>query len=330
MAQPERLRVEVEAAGERLDRYVARKFSSLSRTRIAALVLDGYVRVAGAPAKPSRRLAPGDVVEVELVPARPLHAVPEAIPLDILYEDEDLAVVNKPAGMVVHSGAGPSRAGGTLTNALLHRYGGLSQAGGTERPGIVHRLDKDTSGALVVARNDFAHRKLAEQFAARTVEKTYLALVHGKIRAPSGSIRLPIARDLHRRTRMTTRRGQGRASQTDWRALAVVDNFTLIEADLRTGRTHQIRVHFSALGHPVAGDTLYGAPQWPQVAGRPLPALGRNFLHAARLAFVHPRDGRAVEFRAPLPPQLRGFLNALAEAAGIPPGQIDAALPGYL
>jgi 23S rRNA pseudouridine1911/1915/1917 synthase len=181
-----------------------------------------------------------------------------------------------------------------------------------------------------VARNDFAHRRLAEQFAARHVRKTYLALVHGKLRTATGSIRLPIARDPRRRTRMTTRRREGRDSQTDWRALAVVDNFTLIEADLRTGRTHQIRVHFSALGHPVAGDALYGAPRQPMAGGRPLPALGRNFLHAARLAFAHPRDGRTVDVRAPLPAELRGFLAALAEAAGVPPERIDAALPGYL
>jgi 23S rRNA pseudouridine1911/1915/1917 synthase len=334
MPQPERLEVGQDAAGERLDRFLVRKLSTLSRTRVASLVRSGHVRVGGAAAKPSHRLAAGECVEVELAPQEPglARAVPEAIPLDILYEDEDLVVVNKPAGMIVHAGAGPAMRGGTLTNALLHRYGALSTAGGAERPGIVHRLDKDTSGALVVARNDFSHRRLAEQFAARTVEKTYLALVHGKLRAASGSIRLAVARDLHRRTRMTARRAgpTGRAAHTDWRALAVLDGFTLVEVALRTGRTHQIRVHFSALGHPVAGDSLYGAAKHPVAAGRALPPLGRNFLHAARLVLAHPRDARRMQFRAPLPAELASFLAALADAGGVPRAKIDGLLQAYL
>jgi 23S rRNA pseudouridine1911/1915/1917 synthase len=183
-----------------------------------------------------------------------------------------------------------------------------------------------------VARTDAAHRGLAAQFAARTIEKTYLALVHGKMKESAGSIRLAVARDLRRRTRMTTRRRpeSGRASHTDWRALATIGAFTLVEAGLRTGRTHQIRVHFSALGHPVVGDALYGAPKNPEAAGKSLPVLDRNFLHAARLSFVHPRTGQRVDVRAGLPSELRGFLDALAEAAGIPSARIDAALQGYL
>ena len=271
-------------------------------------------------------------MEVRIPPREPLSAAPVETPLDILFEDEDLVVVNKPAGMVVHPGAGTPAGGATLAGALVHRYGSLSKAGGPDRPGIVHRLDKSTSGAIVVARNDQAHRSLAEQFAARTVEKTYLALVHGTMKEASGSIRLAVARDLRRRTRMTTRRrpAEGRASHTDWRALAAIGPFTLVEATLRTGRTHQIRVHFSALGHPVVGDTLYGAPKVAVAEGKALPALDRNFLHAARLAFSHPRTGRRFEVRAPLPGELRVFLDALREATANREPRIDAVLQGYL
>ena len=332
MPSVERLEVSRGAAGERLDRYLAAQFPALSRTRLAALIQQGCVRVGGECARPSRRVSPGELVEVRIVPREPLSALPVPIPLEILYEDDDVVVINKPAGMTVHPGAGTPADAPTLAGALLHRYGALSEQGGAIRPGIVHRLDKGTSGAIVVARNDAAHRSLAAQFAARSIEKTYLALVHGKMKESAGSIRLPVARDLRRRTRMTTRRRpeSGRASHTDWRALAAIGPFTLVEAALRTGRTHQIRVHFSALGHPVVGDALYGAPKNPEAAGKSLPALGRNFLHAARLAFVHPRTGRRVEVRAPLPPELRQFLDALAQAAGIPSGRIDAALQGYL
>ena len=328
----ERLEVPPAEAGERLDRFLARQFPTLSRTRLAALIHQGQVRIAGAAAKPARRVAPGEWVEIEVTPRPQIGARPVELPLEILYEDEDVVVVNKPAGLVVHPGAGTRAEEATLAGALVHRYGRLSAQGGGERPGIVHRLDKGTSGVLVVARNDAAHRGLAAQFAARSVEKTYLALVHGKLKSAAGSIRLAVARDLHRRTRMTTRRRPeaGRASQTDWRALAVIGNFTLVEVALRTGRTHQIRVHFSALGHPVAGDTLYGAPKNPGVSGAAMAPLGRPFLHAARLAFAHPRSGSRVEARAPLPAELRRYLEAVARAAGVPVAEIDAALRGYL
>ncbi len=235
--------------------------------------------------------------------------------------------------MVVHAGAGNAR--GTLVNALLHCFGAPSGAGGALRPGIVHRLDKETSGVILVARNDAAHAALAAQFAARRVHKTYLALVHGRLEKNSGSIGLPIARDLHRRTRMTTRRKQGREARTDWRVLARVDGYTLVEVELHTGRTHQIRVHFSALGHPVAGDTLYGAPREPRAGRQALEPLGRNFLHAARIVFEHPRRKEPVEVRAPLPVRLREWLQSLARAAGTVAGEkdaaaIDALLRGYL
>jgi 23S rRNA pseudouridine1911/1915/1917 synthase len=328
----ERLEVPPASAGERLDRYLAAHFPGISRSRLAALIQQGHVRVGGAHSKASHRVSPGDIVEVRIVPREPLRAAAVEIPLDVLYEDEDIVVVNKPAGMVVHPGAGIPPGGATLAGALLHRYGALSARGGAVRPGIVHRLDKGTSGATVVARNDAAHHSLAAQFAGRTVEKIYIALVHGKLKSTEGTIRLAVARDLRRRTRMTTRRRpeEGRASQTDWRALAALGPFTLIEARLRTGRTHQIRVHFSALGHPVVGDALYGAPRAPEAGGRALPALDRIFLHAARLAFAHPRTGQRLELRAPLPPELRSFLAALCTAAGIPAARVDAALKDFL
>jgi len=332
MPAVERLEVSARAVGERLDRYLAREFPSISRSRLAELIQQGSVRVSGARAKPSHRVARGEVVEVAILPREPLRAEPVAVPLQILHEDADVVVVNKPAGMVVHPGAGTHPGAATLAGALLHRYGGLSSEGGAVRPGIVHRLDRGTSGAMVVARNDAAHRALAEQFAGRTVEKVYIALVHGRWNETEGSIQLPVARDLHRRTRMTTRRrpNESRASRTDWRTLAVLGPYTLVEARLCTGRTHQIRVHFSAIGHPVLGDSLYGAPKAPEADGKLLPVLGRVFLHAGRLAFSHPRTGKRIVARAPLPRELREFLAVLGEAAGTPAARVDAALQGYL
>jgi 23S rRNA pseudouridine1911/1915/1917 synthase len=244
-------------------------------------------------------------------------------------------VINKPAGMIVHPGVQAEKS--TLVAALLHHYEGsqgLSSVGGPLRPGIVHRLDKDTSGAIVVARTDASHAKLVAAFSGRHVEKTYLALLHGHPEGPagntSGRIDLPISRDLNRRSRMTTRRREGREARTDWRALAHPGDFTLVEADIHTGRTHQIRVHFSAIGTPVVGDTVYGAPREERVGKHLLPPLGRNFLHAARLAFAHPRTGAPLEFRAPLPPELLDYLHGVARATGAAPATIDAALRAYL
>jgi 23S rRNA pseudouridine1911/1915/1917 synthase len=327
----QRLDVAAADAGTRLDRYLAARLPDLSRTRIQELIGEGHVRVNGAAAKPSHRVAVGETVEIEPLPRPPLDAVAEAIPLSILYEDEDVVVVNKPAGMAVHGSAGNAR--GTLVNALVHRFGQLSAAGGALRPGIVHRLDKPTSGAIVVARNDAAHRHLAEQFHGRTVQKKYVALLHGSLAKDSGAIELAIARDLKRRTRMTTRRAAGREARTSWRVLARLatqgaksrDGFTLVEAILHTGRTHQIRVHFSALGHPVVGDTLYGAPRQFRAGSQTFPPLGRNFLHAARICFIHPGSGKPVDVRAALPPELREYLERLARALGVAPSVIDAA-----
>jgi 23S rRNA pseudouridine1911/1915/1917 synthase len=323
-----RFTASAEDAGRRLDLYLASRLPDVSRTRIQELIDQGRVRISERLARRAQRVMPGDIIDIEVLPRPPLRAKPEEIPIDVLYEDEDVIVVNKPAGMVVHAGAGATK--GTLVNALLHHFGTLSTLGGNLRPGIVHRLDRSTSGAMVVARNDLAHRVLGEQFRSRAVKKTYVALLHGRLNRDSGTIDRPIARDPQRRTRMTARLGQGRAAQTDWRVLLRLGNFTLVEAQPRTGRTHQIRAHFVAIGHPLLGDTLYGAPRQVRSGGTAPKPLGRVFLHAARLSFAHPRTGVSIEVRAPLEPGLREYLNELAQATGTEQRKVDAALRGYL
>ncbi len=300
----------------------------LSRTRLQELIREGHVRVDGHIAKVSHRVAAGESIEVDVLPRPPMEALPEDLPLDVLYVDDDFVIVNKPAGMVVHAGAGHSR--GTLVNALLHRLGKLSTVGDALRPGIVHRLDKETSGAMVVARNDKAHEHLSEQFRSRNVRKIYVALVHGKITRDSGSITLPISRDPRRRTRMTARAVKGRHARTDWRVIARLDHCTLIEAVLHTGRTHQIRAHFAALGHPVVGDTLYGAPRGLRASKRNLPLLERNFLHAARIGFSHPSSGEWVEVRAPLPRDLRVYFDEVRASLGRRATETESALAPYV
>lgn len=323
--------VSEEESGQRLDRFLSEHVAELSRTRIQTLVEHGRVRVNDRPGKSSQRVNAGDIVVIEVPTPVPSALTPQALPLEILYQDSDVAVINKPAGMIVHPGAGVKS--GTVVNALLHEFGArgeLSSIGGELRPGIVHRLDRETSGVLLVARNDAAHHALVEQFSGRSVEKTYIALVHGIFKENSGRIELPIARDLHRRTRMTTRRREGRDARTDWRVRLRLDGYTLMEAGLHTGRTHQIRVHFSAIGHPVVGDTLYGAPRVAKVGSRALPPLERNFLHAARIKFAQPRSGEMVDVRAPMPNELAHYLRELAEAAGVRTEAVDAALKPYL
>lgn len=319
-----------DCSGQRLDRFLVSQLPELSRSRIQSLMDEGHVLVDGVARKASHHVASSETLTVEIPPARPAEVTAEPIPLDILYEDEDLAVINKPAGMIVHPGAGADA--GTLVAALLNRFGGegLSTIGGPLRPGIVHRLDKDTSGAIVIARTDEAHRKLVDDFRERQINKTYVALLHGKIKGDSGSVELAISRDLRRRSRMTARRRVGREARTDWRVLLRLKGYTFIEAGLHTGRTHQIRVHFSALGCPVVGDTLYGAPRQEPATSVLLPSLNRNFLHAARIAFVHPRTNQRIEVRAPLPTQLLDYLAALAHALQADPGSVDAALREFL
>ena len=311
---------------------VVKECPELSRTRVQELIEEGLVRLNGKSAKDSQKVRAGDVIEVVARPRAPLQAEAESIPLEVLYEDDDVMAINKPAGMMVHAGAGNSR--GTLVNALLGRGEALSQANDPLRPGIVHRIDKDTSGILLVAKNDFAHAKLAEGFRLRTIKKTYLALVQGLLKEERGRIELPIARDPNRRSRMTAkdagRLPNSRAARTDWRVLARIDTTTLVEVQLHSGRTHQIRVHFSALKHPVVGDTLYGAAGQLHVGSGTLPAPGRNFLHAAKIGFPQPRNGETIQVAAPLPVELYMFLGKLAKAAGDEPGRIDAALKGFL
>jgi len=328
---PQKLTASSGDAGRRLDLFVAEHIPELSRTRIQELIREGNVHVDGQTARASHRVVAGESIEVAVLPRPAMVAAPEDLPLELLLVDDDFVIVNKPAGMVVHAGAGHAR--GTLVNALLHRLGKLSGAGGALRPGIVHRLDRDTSGAMIVARNDAAHENLAEQFRSRNVRKIYVALVHGKIPRDSGSITLPISRDPRRRTRMTARGKTGRHARTDWRVVARLQRCTLVEAVLHTGRTHQIRAHFAAIGHPVVGDTLYGAPRNLRVATRSLPLLERNFLHAARIGFSHPASGAWVEVRAPLPRDLRVYFEQIADSSGqrdAQEGNFSSALAPYV
>ena len=315
-----------EAAGKRIDAYLAQALPDISRARVQLLIESGQVRVDAKPAKAKQKLSGGESIEIEGEPQPPpLHATPEDIPLEILFEDQHLAIVNKPAGMMVHAGSGATddaRNRGTLVNALLFHFGKLSEVAGDLRPGIVHRLDKQTSGIILVAKDDSTHRKLGEMFSSRSLEKNYLALVHGHLAKDHVTVNLPIARDLVRRTRMTTRR-----SASDPGARSAVSHvtvlerlttpygpFSLVQVKIETGRTHQIRVHMQSLGHPVVGDFLYGAPHRilanPPVKNDPGLELPRNFLHAAHLVFVHPKTGKTLDIQSPLPPDLAAFLAA--------------------
>jgi 23S rRNA pseudouridine1911/1915/1917 synthase len=331
---PRTLTVSPDSSGQRLDQYLAAKLAEVSRARVQQLIEKGDVLVNKAAAKASLRLRGGEQITVTGPPhAPPLRAVAEQIPLDIVYEDDDLAIVDKPAGMMVHAGAGASddaRNRGTLVNALLHHFGALSSLGGELRPGIVHRLDRATSGLMVVAKNDEAHRRLARQFSGREVHKTYVALVHGWPKKDRGTIQTAISRDVQRRTRMTTRRSGGREAVTHYVVTRKINSpygkFALLELKIETGRTHQIRVHVSSLGHPVVGDTLYGAPGElrtqsgkRRAAGAPATlALGRNFLHSAKLDLAHPRTGERLSFSRELPGELERLLKQLERAAGGP------------
>jgi 23S rRNA pseudouridine1911/1915/1917 synthase len=327
-----------EAAGERLDQYVATQIPDVSRARIQQLIAKGEVLVNNTAAKSSLRLKGDEQITVTGPPhPPPLRAIPEEIALDIVYEDDDLAIVNKPAGMMVHAGAGATddaRNRGTLVNALLHHFEKLSAVGGDLRPGIVHRLDRATSGLMVVAKNDEAHRRLAKQFSAREVHKTYIALVHGWPKQDSGTIQSAISRHSQKRTRMTTRGFGGREAVTHYLVRRKIDSpygkFALVEVRIETGRTHQIRVHMSSLGHPVVGDALYGAPgelrsQSNKRRAPGMPAtlkLDRNFLHSAALELTHPRTRELLKFSRPLPKELETVLDSLENARHVasPPG----------
>jgi len=307
-----------EDAGKRLDQYLATRLEGVSRARVQEMIAEGKMLVNDVPAKASLKLRGGERLTVLGEAQRaPLKAIAEEIPLDIVYEDDDLAVINKPAGMMVHAGAGASddaRNRGTLVNALLHHLRSLSGVGGPLRPGIVHRLDKETSGLIVVAKNDDAHRKLSAQFAAREVKKKYAALVHGWVKKDSGTLAQSISRDPVRRMKMTARLEGGRTAVTHYRVVRRLDTkfgkFTLLDVKIDTGRTHQIRVHVAAMGYPIVGDTTYGAPE--QVRGKnAVTVLARNFLHAAELEFKHPRTGDVIALKSELPELLREFLGRI-------------------
>ncbi len=299
-----RLTAEPHDAGKRLDHLLHERLPEYSRSRIQDWIKAGRVRIDGSQTRASHAIRGGERIDVEPAELPPLRATAEDIPLSILWEDADVVAIDKPAGMVVHAGAGAHS--GTLVNALLHRFHALSGVGGELRPGIVHRLDRHTSGVLLVAKNDAAHQALAAQFAGRQVEKTYLALVHGRVQAETGRIDRPITRDPIHRTRMTARLADGRAAWSEYRVASRWDRFTLLAVRIGTGRTHQIRVHLSSIHHAVVGDTLYGAPA--RIEG--MPPLGRYFLHAHRIRF-RPLSGETVTVESPLPPDLVAWMAGL-------------------
>lgn len=299
--------------GLRLDQFLTAVLPHLSRSQIQRLIKDGRVVLAGRVARPSATVHPGDRVRVDVPPAAPATPAAEPLPITIVHDDPDLVVVDKPAGMVVHPAAGHT--GGTLVNALLHHVRDLSGIGGEERPGIVHRLDRGTSGLMVVAKHDAAHQELSRQFRDREIDKEYLALVWGLVQ-PGRRIDAPIGRDPANRQKMSTRARRARTAVTRVTAAEHLRGVSLLQVAISTGRTHQIRVHLNAIGHPIVGDALYGGVH------RRVPAhlkavahLERPFLHAARLAFNHPRDGRRVEFTSPLPPDLGRVLDQLRQEA---------------
>jgi 23S rRNA pseudouridine1911/1915/1917 synthase len=342
------LEVPLESAGQRLDQFLVQFLSAqgepISRSRIQMLLEQGDVLVDGKHEKASLKLRGREHIAITGEPhPAPLKAMAEDIPLDVIYEDKDLAVVNKPAGMMVHAGSGQSddaRSRGTLVNALLHRFNKLSSTGGELRPGIVHRLDKDTSGLIVVAKNDRTHAALGEMFANRQMKKTYLALVQGKLEKERGTITAGVSRDPMRRTRMTVHPNENaRSAVSHWEVVRRLETrfgkFTLVRVRIETGRTHQIRVHMASIGHPVVGDSLYGGAGQltDQVAAQAAQSkaarrkaepevlrLGRNFLHSAKLEFAHPVTGKLLQLEAPLPEELDTYLAKLSSDS-VPPAR---------
>ncbi|MBO0859190.1 MAG: RluA family pseudouridine synthase [Chloracidobacterium sp.] len=311
--------VPIEAEDQRLDLFLASRFNDTSRSAIQRAISGGDITVNGKTVKPSHRVRTGEKIAGEIPSAPVIDAVPEDIPLDIFYEDEEIIVVNKPAGMVTHPGAGA--ASGTLANGLVYYLNRIGlqppRRGGTSRPGIVHRLDVGTSGLIVVAKTDRAHLNLAEQFESRSVTKVYIALVYGTVKEDSGRIEGPIGRDPRNRVKMAVTR-DGRSATTLYRVVERFDEFTLLEVEIKTGRTHQIRVHLAHIKHPVVADTTYGAGRANSIKNARLRAavaqLDRPFLHASRLGFAHPVKGERMEFTAALPTELREFLERISSA----------------
>jgi 23S rRNA pseudouridine1911/1915/1917 synthase len=335
MAELRSFAVPAEAAGQRLDQFLAAQIEGVSRSRVQLLLEQGDVLVDGARPKASLKLRGGESITISGEPhPAPLKATAEDIPLHIIFEDKDLAVVDKPAGMMVHAGSGQNedaRSRGTLVNALLFHFKSLSSTGGELRPGIVHRLDKDTSGLIIVAKNDRTHAGLASMFSGREIRKTYVALVQGLVERARGTINASVGRDPVRRTRMTAQpQENARTAVSHYEVVRRIatrfGKFTLVKVRIETGRTHQIRVHMASIGHPVVGDTLYGASSQltDQIASQAATSraarrnveperlrLGRNFLHAAELEFTHPVTHKPLQLNAPLPPELEEFLRRL-------------------
>lgn len=302
-------------ANIRLDIFLSQKLHDLTRSRIKNLIEDGLVSLNNKSAKAGAKIKTGDQISVAIPEPQPIKAEPEKISLDILYEDKHIIVINKPPGLTVHPGAGRTK--GTLVNALLYHCKDLSGIGGALRPGIVHRIDKDTSGVLVVAKTDKSHQFLSKQFKEHSIKRKYLALVWGVVKNDTGTIDLPIGRHVSERKKMSVRTSRGRRAVTHYKAIKRFDNFTLIEAMLETGRTHQIRVHLSAIHHPVAGDPVYGKKNMP--SGLPpkltmlLKNLKRQALHAQTLGIIHPETQNYMEWTAPLPDDIKGIIDALEE-----------------
>jgi 23S rRNA pseudouridine1911/1915/1917 synthase len=295
--------------GLRLDVLLAKHLKNLTRSQIQILNSSGAVRVDGRHDKAGYRIRGGETIEVDLLQMRqPTPPSPEQIPIQIYFEDQDLAVIEKPAGLVVHPGSGVKT--GTLVNGLLFHFQNLSTSGGTSRPGIVHRLDKNTSGLLIVAKNNVAHARLSQEFHDRRIQKTYLAVVHGRLARDAGTIELAVGRHPTVRTKMAAGRPQGRSAYTEYRLVEHFRGFSLLEVKIKTGRTHQIRVHLAAIGHPVVGDNIYGERSYKEFT-KTFGLLNRYFLHASDLRFTHPISGMALEFHSPLPPELHKLLMSI-------------------
>jgi len=306
--------VDIPDSGKRLDLLVASRISDCSRSFATSLIRKGVIRVQGAPKKPGYRVKAGDIISGFIPPPEPVLFKPEPIPIHILYEDDDLIVINKQPGLVVHPA--PGHYSGTLVNGLLYHCPGLEGIGGKLRPGIVHRLDKDTSGVLVVAKNAAAHQDLARQFKSRKITKKYLVLVHGKMDSDSGAVSLPIGRHPVDRKKMSTQSRKSRVAETMWQIRERFEQASLIEVDLKTGRTHQIRVHCAAIHHPVIGDSVYGGRKPGKTVAivkdlfRSVP---RQMLHAWRLVFTHPVTEAVVSIEAPMPSDMQAVITALRQ-----------------
>ena len=297
-----------DAQGLRLDVFLVQQLNNMTRSQIQILNRSGAIRVDGRQDKAGYRLRGGETIEVDLEILRPTPLKPEQIPLQILFEDQDLAVIEKPAGLVVHPGSGTKAK--TIVHGLLFHFQSLSNAGGISRPGIVHRLDKNTSGLLIIAKNNVAHARLSRAFQDRQIQKTYLALVHGKFARNSGTIELPVGRHPRIRTKMATGIPRGRSAYTEYQVLEQFRGFSLLEVHIKTGRTHQIRVHLAAIGRPVVGDSVYGERSYKEFTKR-FGVLNRYFLHASGLRFTHPTTGVIMEYHSPLPEELQNLLKSI-------------------